>query len=244
MEILVRCSPNLVNHSFIYYVLISSTWQHGYVLQHILTLRKFENNVRTALRNVTNMKCEKSGLLLFCFVFLVIYRGFCEIIFSYACALTQWRISDQRDTVRRRGGRGALADEWEWGIVIVSSPSGQLWGLNPRPQPSILSSAAKSSWYVEDTDRLSALIISAVKPIHAIAIELCMPFMRRWDDSSLFQITALHQLFFFQYLPCMCFFFLVLMTLILFYSISYWSLSLYLCRRVLTNHKLQQLFSF
>lgn len=144
MEILVRCSPNLVNHSFIYYVLISSTWQHGFVLQHILTWRKFENNVRTALRNVTNMKCKKSGLLLFCFVFLVIYRGFCEIIFSYACALTQWRISDQRDTVRRRGGRGALADEWEWGIVIVSSRSGQLWGLNPRPQPSILSSAAAS----------------------------------------------------------------------------------------------------
>lgn len=109
MEILVRCSPNLVNHSFIYYVLISSTWQHGFVLQHILTWRKFENNVRTALRNVTNMKCKKSGLLLFCFVFLVIYRGFCEIIFSYACALTQWRISDQRDTVRRRGEEGGIS---------------------------------------------------------------------------------------------------------------------------------------
>lgn len=80
------------------------------------------------------------------------------------------------------GRRGeALADGWEWMTATVSGPSGQLWGSDPRPQPSILSRAAESTWktvmgYLPCSPLLS-------RHIHVIVIELCMPFMARCDYS-------------------------------------------------------------
>ena len=82
---------------------------------------------------------------------------------------------EEEEVGEGREGGEALADGWEWITAIVSGPSGQLWGSDPRPQPSILSPAAKSTsktvmGYFLCSPSLSRLI-------HVIVIELCMPFM-------------------------------------------------------------------
>ncbi len=151
----------------------------------------------------TYCSTDKDEVSKICFVicffyFLVIYTAVCEIILSCACVWTWWqRAGDQRDTAWRRGGALVFAHELKWVASIVSQPSEQLWGADPRSQPSIRSPAAKSGWYLEDADGLSAPLVSAVKSICVTVIELCLPFMERCYF-SLFQITALHQPLFFS----------------------------------------------
>lgn len=97
---------------------------------------------------------------------------------------------DQRDTSWKER-RDIIGHEWEWRTVIESCPSGRLWGLSPRSQPSIQSSAA-APWYGGEADWLSASL-SAVEP---------KLWDRYWAVRALHeevwpQITALHQPSFF-----------------------------------------------
>lgn len=166
MQILLGCGANLISHSF--YLTCS----------HVLRLATCWANLQNLLENNV-----MTGIYTF------IYISGVKLSHN-AYALTQWlRASDPWCG----GEEGALADEWERRTAIVSSPSGQLRGSSPWPQPSIHSSAAKPSWCVEDPDRLSAAHIS----VHVIAIERCLSFMVRCKYYSVSLITTLHQPFFF-----------------------------------------------